>query len=239
MDAPSPGGLVMEISVVTPVYRNAETLRELHRRLERALLALTSSYEIVFVNDGCPAGSGIVLAQLAAADPRVQVITLERNEGQHRAVRHGLQASRGKTVIVLDADLQDPPEAIPILVAELKRGRAQAVFVGRRGEYQNATRMAASRLFKYLMHCLTGVPRDAGSQVAMAREVVNRLLRFPVREPYTLALIGSVGLPMISVPMPRPARPVGCSAYSERARLRVAWHGLKTAVYLRCWNWTR
>ncbi|MBI4893819.1 MAG: glycosyltransferase family 2 protein [Acidobacteria bacterium] len=223
---------------MTPVYRNADTLRELHQRLERALAGLTTSYEIVFVNDGCPAGSGAVLRQLEAEDSHVRVIDLERNEGQHRAVRHGLRAARGKTVVVLDADLQDPPEVIPILVGELWRGPARAVFAGRRGEYQAATRMATSRVFKYLMHCLTGVPRDAGSQVAMAREVVDRLLLFPVQEPYTLALIGSVGLPMISVPMARPARPAGCSAYTERARLRLAWSGLKIAIYLRWWKWT-
>ncbi|HEX7525198.1 MAG TPA: glycosyltransferase, partial [Gaiellaceae bacterium] len=104
------------MSVVVPVYRNAATLRELHARLGEVLPELDRR-ELIFVNDGCDDGSGAVLRDLAEADRTVVVVELEANRGQHSAVLAGLERSRGEWTIVLDADLQDPPEAIPALIA--------------------------------------------------------------------------------------------------------------------------
>jgi len=226
----------MLISIVVPVYRNADTLAELHARLVSALRPGGHPFEIIFVNDACPAGSDVILRQLMR-DPRVRVVTLERNEGQHRAVRRGLAAGRGDLFVVMDADLQDPPEAIPLLLNALAKRHAKVAFVGRRGEYQSAARMATSKVFKRLMRLLCGVPMDAGSQVAMRRDVVDTVLRFPAERPYMNALIGLAGAPMVSVPFARAPRPVGRSAYSGAARARVAWHGIRTALYLRWWKW--
>ena len=108
------------ISVVLPVYRNAEVLAALHARLVRALEGEAAELEMIFVDDACPAGSGAVLDELARRDARVRVIRHERNQGQRLAVWHGLEAARGAIVITMDADLQDPPEAIPLLLGELR-----------------------------------------------------------------------------------------------------------------------
>src|SRR5205814_350062 len=120
------------VSVVVPVYRNTETLEELHRRLDAALGAAGVDFELVFVEDACPAGSLAVLRRLEAADPRVGVLALPRNVGQHAAVLRGLARARGRAVVVMDADLQDPPDAVPALLARRAQGPA-AVFAGRRG----------------------------------------------------------------------------------------------------------
>src|SRR5215217_6142157 len=126
---------VPRVSVVVPVYRNADTLRELKGRLERALGQDLQPRELIFVNDACDAGSGEVLSDLAGSDGSVTVVDHPANLGQHAAVLTGLERSRGEWTVVLDADLQDPPEAIPRLLAAATPG-TEAVFAGRRGEYE-------------------------------------------------------------------------------------------------------
>jgi glycosyltransferase involved in cell wall biosynthesis len=149
------------------------------------------------------------------------VLALERNVGQHAAVMIGLAFSRGDWTVILDADLQDPPEAIPRLLAAAGPGTA-AVFAGRRGAYESPSRLAASRLFKLLLHLAAGVPRDAGLYVALRRDAVDGLLRLQTDRPFVTAMIGCLGLEMVSVPVERAVRPIGGSAYSLLGRLRLA-----------------
>ena len=108
------------VSVVVPVYRNAATLPELKRRLTEALDRSGVSHELVLVVDGCREGSFEAAAGLAGGDARVRAVRLKRNYGQNQAVMAGIRLARGLTVAVMDADLQDPPEAVP----RLQIGRA-------------------------------------------------------------------------------------------------------------------
>jgi glycosyltransferase involved in cell wall biosynthesis len=220
-----------ELSVVVPVYRNADTLGGLHRRL-RAVLEPLAPYEILFVDDGCPEGSRAVLQGLAGTDPRVAALVLDRNVGQQRAILAGLAHARGEWVVVMDADLQDPPEAIPDLLRAAGTG-ARAVFAGRRGEYESAGRLATSRLFKRTLHRLCGVPADAGCFVALHRSLVSRLLDLGGPRPFVVAMIGCTGLPAISVPVEREARASGTSSYSGWGR---AWSGASALVWLILWR---
>lgn len=139
-----------EISVVVPVYCNADTVSALRERLRQVLESEPLSYEILFVNDACPAESLMALRGLAEGDAAVRVVPLERNVGQHRAVLIGLAQTRGRHVVVMDADLQDPPEAIPEMRRTLMRGY-DAVFAGRRGRYESTGRLVTSRVFKTLL----------------------------------------------------------------------------------------
>jgi polyisoprenyl-phosphate glycosyltransferase len=221
------------ISMVLPVYRNAEALAALHARLIRALEAEAASLELIYVDDACPSGSGAVLDELARQDARVRVIRHDRNQGQRLAVWHGLEAARGEIVITMDADLQDPPEAIPLLLKELRSTGAGAVFAGRRGAYQGRLRMATSRLYRSVLRALTGIPGDAGAVVAMTRDALDRILPISMPSPYLPALLASTGLPVRSIPVARDARPAGKSAYSEWARLRLAYSGLAAAWKLK------
>ncbi|HEY0077087.1 MAG TPA: glycosyltransferase family 2 protein [Pyrinomonadaceae bacterium] len=210
-----------EISVVVPVYRNADTLRELHRRLRRTMTERQLSYEIIFVEDCCPAGSLEVLKELAQRDARAAVLSLAANVGQHSAVLVGLRYSRGRWTIVMDADLQDPPEAVPLLLDAADES-VGAVFAGRRGRYESFSRLLTSRLFKGLLHLLCGVPRDAGIFVALSRPLVERLLKMRAGRPFVVSMIGCAGLPMLSLPVERSRRATGESAYNFRGRLRSA-----------------
>jgi glycosyltransferase involved in cell wall biosynthesis len=214
-----------DLSVVLPVYRNREMLHALCGRVCDVLDAQGRPYELVFVNDACPEGSGAVLEDLARINPHVVVLTLEQNVGQQRAVLTGLRRARGRWVVVMDADLQDPPEAIPLLLAAAKAGAA-AVFAGRRGRYESPLRLLTSRLFKGTMHLLCGVPADAGLYVAMNRQMLERVLALDNPRPHLVAMIGCTGLPVASIPVRRAERPAGRSAYTSWGRLEVAWQAL-------------
>ncbi len=231
--SPASGSNSPEISIVVPVFRNKESLDELHRRLRRVLETERLPYEMIFVDDACPEGSLTVLKELAQADPQVALLALERNLGQQQAVLVGLSHARGKCVVVLDADLQDPPEAIPDLLAKLQEGPA-AVFAGRRGRYESTFRLLASRLFKGLLHLLCGVPMDAGLFVAMNRQMVECLLTFHGLPPSVVAMIGCTGLPLTSIPVLRAHRPSGRSSYSFLTRLKVGCFAVAWVLLRKC-----
>ena len=214
-----------EVSVVIPVYRNAETLAELHRRLSRVLTGAGLSFEILLIDDACPAGSLAVAEALARGDGRVAVVALAANVGQHRAVLAGLAQARGAWTVIMDADLQDPPEAIPRLLQKGQEGFA-AVFAGRRGGYESAGRLLTSRLFKRVLHWLCGLPPDAGLFVALNRPLAKHLLQMRGPAPMVVAMIGCSGFPAASIPVTRAIRPVGSSAYNSWGRLRSAWRGI-------------
>lgn len=227
-----PVGDAVDVSIVAPVYRNRDTLKELHDRLSRMLEGIADRYEVIFVNDACPGGSLAVLEELARGDDQVQVVSMDQNVGQHRAVLAGLRRSRGRVAVVLDADLQDPPEAIEGLVKQLSP-EVDAVFAGRRGAYESLPRLATSRVFKRLLHWLCGVPVDAGMFVAMNRKMVDAVLFLDTPSPFVVAMIGCTGLPTISVPIVRSKRPRGESAYSSFQRLKTGCRAVACVVTCR------
>jgi glycosyltransferase involved in cell wall biosynthesis len=211
---------------------------ELWRRLSVTLEEEGLRFELIFVDDACPAGSGPVLAALAARDPRVRHLANDRNLGQRAAVRKGLAAANGNAIVIMDADLQDEPECIPRLLSELRQGKWEAVFAGRRGEYQSPSRMWTSRIFKGLVSWMLKVPADAGSYVAMSRRMASAVLASAGPEPYMLASIGGTGLPVRSIPVRRANRPEGQSAYSEWSRLKFAAVGLSAAIGMKWSRWS-
>jgi glycosyltransferase involved in cell wall biosynthesis len=220
---------VIMTSVVVPVYRNRDTLAELHRRIAAALRRLDGESEIIFVNDACPDGSLDTLREIATIDRGVIVVAHEARRGQHQALLTGLRRSRGDVLVTLDADLQDAPEVIPSLVARLAGG-FDAVFAGRRGQYESRGRLATSWLFKRTISAITGMPADAGSFVAMTRRLVDRLLGDAGPHPYFTAAVACTGLPMTSIPVVRGARHRGESAYSASMRLRLGTRAIVQAL---------
>lgn len=225
----------VELSVVLPVHRNRETLPELARRVRQTLQAHFSRWRVIFVDDACPEGCGELLDELAVEEPRFSVIHLPRNQGQAKAVRTGLAASESLWTVVMDADLQDPPEAIPALVARATQGSdgVPAVFAGRRGRYQSGGRMLTSRLFKRLLQVLVGLPAQAGAFCLLHRDVVARLLACSVLEPHVGTMVAALGVPLAVVPVPRAPRPQGGSAYTTWRRLRFAARILVTVGQLK------
>ncbi|HVL04832.1 MAG TPA: glycosyltransferase [Acidimicrobiales bacterium] len=206
----------MTVALVTPVYENAPTLEELSRRVAGALH--DRRWTLRFVVDASPDDSLAVASGLAAADPRLAVTALARNVGQNRALLAGLAADDGATAwVCLDADLQDPPEAVPVLLDRLAAGDAGVVFAGRRGRYESRARMVTGTLHRAAMARLTGLPPDAGAFFAVDRPSRDRLLALD--PPGVVAGVGAAGIRWASVPVVRAPRPSGRSAWTPAARL--------------------
>jgi glycosyltransferase involved in cell wall biosynthesis len=223
------------VSVVLPVYRCRPMLDELHRRLVAALESIDTRFELIFVDDASPDGSNERLQALAARDPRVRLITHGIRLGQHAALLDGLASSRGQVVVTLDADLQDPPEAIPDLLRALADGYG-AVYAGRRGRYESRARLATSWVFKHAISLVTGMPADAGAFIAMRRDVASRILTFPGSPPYVTAAAAWAGRPVASVPVVRGVRPGGESSFTAGMRMEMGAKALAQAVR---WRLTR
>ena len=210
------------MSVVVPVYRNADTLRELHARVATTLEGAALSFELIMVDDACPAGSGAVMNEIARGDSRVRVVTMPANSGQHRALLAGIAVGTGEWTVLMDGDLQDPPEAIPQLIAAGEGGYT-VVYAGRRGKYQSSRRLFSARIYRKVLHVASGIPRDAGLFVAMRRTVAERLLTLDGPEPSINSMIWCTGSRMTSIPVLRASRAIGVSSYSGWKRLRAAW----------------
>jgi 2-polyprenyl-3-methyl-5-hydroxy-6-metoxy-1,4-benzoquinol methylase len=216
-----------EISVVVPVYRNETTLAALHSRIVAALDDVP--VEVIFVDDASPDRSAATVEGLAGDDPRVKLVVEDRNRGQHAAAISGMRHSRGDWVVVLDADLQDPPEAIPALIAHGRAG-FDAVFAGRRGRYESRSRLLTSRLFKAALAAISDVPRDAGMFVALRRSAAQRVIAMEGPPPQVVAMIGSAGLRTASIPVARSPRADGTSAYTTAARVGSSIRALRWAL---------
>jgi glycosyltransferase involved in cell wall biosynthesis len=213
------------VAVVVPVYRNAATLEPLRDRLATALAG--RSWRLRLVIDASPDGSAAVAAGLAAADPRVRVTDLPVNGGQHAALARGLADEPAAAAwVCLDADLQDPPEAVPVLLDRLARGDVQAVFAGRRGSYQGAGRRLTGAAHRRAVAALTGLPPDAGAFLAL--DARARAVVLAARAPSLVVALR--GLPVASVPVARDARAEGSSAWTGRARLAQSLRTLAWAA---------
>ncbi len=221
-----------DMTVVIPVYKNADTLEELHVRLRDVLDRAGIRFEIIFVEDACPQKSFIVLKRMAGADSRISVLAMDRNIGQQKAIMAGIDYADGRTVVIMDADLQDPPESIPALFEKLNEGY-DVVFAGRRGKYEADSRLFTSRLYKWTLHLLTGVPRDAGLFLIVRRETVRKLTVMESPYPHLVAMFGALGAHSTSIPVERAQRPSGISAYTSWMRLRM---GLMAAFWALGWR---
>jgi glycosyltransferase involved in cell wall biosynthesis len=219
---------VTRVAVVVPVYRNAATLEPLAARLGAALAG--RDWQLRLVVDACPAGSADVALSLAG--PRVGVTLLEANGGQHAALRRGLADEPDADVwVCMDADLQDPPEAVPLLLDRLAGGDVEAVFAGRRGAYESRLRRSTGALHRRVAARLTGLPPDAGAFLALGAAV--RAVVLAVDAPSVVLAVGVARRPVTSVPVVRDVRPEGRSAWTAQARLGQSVRSLWWALRLR------
>jgi polyisoprenyl-phosphate glycosyltransferase len=171
--SPAARGTV-EISVVAPAYKCEDCIEELHRRLVAALEPLVSSFEIVFVNDGCPANSWDAIRAVAARDPRVKAINLSRNFGQHYAIAAGVHHTCGNWVVVMDCDLQDRPSEIPNLYRKAQEGY-DVVYALRRERQDRWDKRFLSWAFSLIYNFLSSIqidPRACNFSIA-SRQVID------------------------------------------------------------------
>ena len=155
-------------------------------------------------------------------NPAVAVMDHVNNKGQQEALRTGLAACAQSLVVVMDADLQDRPDAIPELLRSLEQHQTDVVFAARVGRYQSGLRMMSSRIFRWLVRRVTGLPRGAGGFVAMRGSVAARIAATRTRRFYLAGLIGCSDARVSAIPVARDTREIGQSAYTHSLRLRTA-----------------
>ena len=203
------------VSLVIPVFNEAASIPRLHTRLHRVLQQLGRSFEVVYVDDGSTDRSLEELLVIQGWDPAVKVVTLARNAGQHAAVLAGFAHARGAVVVTLDADLQNPPEEIPRLLAEIDAGH-DAVGTRREGRNDPLLRRAISAVVSRLASLAVGVPMtDCGSMLrAYRRPVVDEILRLAERALFIPALGAWLAARPTEISIRHEARLAGRSRYS-------------------------
>jgi glycosyltransferase involved in cell wall biosynthesis len=225
-----------EISVVVPTFACATCLHALHERLTATLTGMAVEYELIFVEDRGVDGSWDVLGQLAAADPRVRAFRLSRNFGQHMAITAGVAQARGSWIVVMDCDLQDPPEEIPRLYAKASEGH-DIVFARRIARPASRAREQAGRVYFRLLNLVAGtdIDRSYGTFSIIGRRVADAYLEFRDRDRHYLFILYWLGFNQATIDFPAAARHAGESSYGMRALLRHAVDGLmfQTTVVLR------
>jgi glycosyltransferase involved in cell wall biosynthesis len=216
------------LSVVIPVYNEEEGLPALHRRLTAVLTAIGEPYEIIYVNDGSRDRSLEMLYGLRAADPHAGIVNLSRNFGKEIAVTAGLDHARGDAVVVIDADLQDPPELIPELVAKWRQGY-DAVYARRlRRDGETVLKKASAALFYRLIHKIgpTAIPQDTGDFRLMSRRVVDAVTRLRESHRFMKGLFAWVGYRQAEVPYVRDARFAGTTKWNYWKLWNLALEGI-------------
>lgn len=220
------------ISVVVACYRDAGNVREMYGRLTSVLPQVAANYEIIFVNDNSPDNAEELLLEIAGHDARVTVISHSRNFGSQMAFTSGMRQSLGDAVILMDGDLQDPPETIPMLIAEWAKGY-DVVYGVREQRRENPLMEGARKLFYRLYRRLSyiDVPVDAGDFSVMSRRVVDAMLQMPERDRFLRGLRSWVGFRQTGVPYVRAARFAGESTNSLLDNVRWAKRGIFSFSY--------
>jgi polyisoprenyl-phosphate glycosyltransferase len=215
-------------SFVIPVFNERETLPELHQRLSQVIDGLDGEAELLFVDDCSHDGSYELLAELGRQDGRIRVLRFARNFGHQVAITAGLDHAAGDAVIVMDADLQDPPEVVPDLVARWQEGYevVYAVRARRSGEswFKRKTAAWFYRVLRWIAH--VEMPLDAGDFRLVDRRAVDAFRSMRERGRYVRGMFSWVGFRQIGVPYDRAERYAGEPKYSYRKSLTLAIDGL-------------
>jgi polyisoprenyl-phosphate glycosyltransferase len=213
------------LSVVVPCYNEEAVIRQLHRRVTQVCHSLVgNSYELIFVNDGSFDETWTILQDLACKDDRIVAVDLSRNHGHQLALSAGLSLARGERILVIDADLQDPPELLPQMM-RLMDGGADVVY-GKRVERDGETwfkKVSASAFYRLLLRLAdVEIPPDTGDFRLMSRPVVQTLLAMPEQQRFIRGMVAWIGFRQVPLEYTRDRRLAGNTKYSLGKMLSFA-----------------
>lgn len=224
---------VPELSVVLPLFNEEETIPELERRLPPVLSSLGVPYEIVVVNDGSSDASLDLLRRATSRIPQMRVVDLSRNFGHQAALLAGLAHARGRAIVMMDADLQDPPEEIPRML-ERWRGGAHVVYAVRHKRKEGLLKRAAYGLYYRLLKAVSFVPIpvDSGDFGLVDRRVVDLILSLPEKKKFLRGLRAWAGFRQERHDYERAPRFAGEPKYTLVKLMRLALDGLLAYSYV-------
>ena len=217
-----------EISIVVPLYNEEKNIRLMYDRLVSSILKITSNFEIIYVNDGSNDNSFLELLKLSNEDERVKYINFSRNFGHQIAVTAGLDYSKGAAVVIIDGDLQDPPEVIPEMYALYKEG-FEVVYgqrLIRKGE--SFLKKITAKYFYRILKKITNIniPVDTGDFRLIDRKIVNDLKNMPEQNKFLRGQIAWLGYRQTSVFFERDERKFGETGYPFSKMLKFALDGI-------------
>lgn len=219
----------MLLSVVIPCYNEELVLKATHERLINVLSGIPAlHYELIFVNDGSQDQTQLVLAALQMNDPNVRVLRLSRNFGHQVAVTAGLEEATGDAVVIIDADLQDPPEVIPEMIDRWREGNHVVYGVRLVREGESKFKLWTAKLFYRIINRLsdTKIPLDAGDFRLLDRKVVEVLKAMPERARFLRGMVSWTGFQQVSVSYQRAPRHAGESKYPFAKMMHFALDGI-------------
>jgi dolichol-phosphate mannosyltransferase len=221
------------ISVAVPVYNELESLPELYKRVTEAMSAESDPWELILIDDGSTDGSREWIQELAKSDSRVRPVIFARNFGHQIAVTAGLDTCRGQALIIMDADLQDPPEVILELIEKWREGYEVVYAIRAEREGETGFKKAAAALFYRLINRITDVdiPLDTGDFRLMDRQVIDVLTSMREKHRFPRAMVAWVGFRQTGVPYMRAARFAGETKYPFRKMLRLAINAITGFSY--------
>jgi polyisoprenyl-phosphate glycosyltransferase len=217
-----PGIDVRILSIVVPVHNEEEVLPLFHARLSRALAAVSTTAEVIYVDDGSTDGTTRILKSLHAVEPNVAFVRLSRNFGKEQAMTAGLRLARGGAVVLIDADLQDPPERIGEMVQAWQDGADVVNMRRRRRDGESWLKIATARAFYRVINRLSEmpIPRDVGDFRLLSRRAVDAVNAMPERNRFMKGMFAWVGFRPVTIDYDREPRACGSSK----------WH------YWKLWN---
>ena len=230
------------VSVVVPCFNEQEVLRGTDERLGATLEQMRLRFEIIYVDDGSADSTPEILRELARQDERIRVVRFSRNFGHQMAITAGLQHASGDAVVVIDADLQDPPEVILEFVQRWMEGYDVAYGVRAERDGETAFKLWTAKIFYRCIDHLsdTRIPLDTGDFRLMDRRVVDALLAMPERDRFVRGMVSWLGFSQAAVPYRRAARTAGVTKFSFFKMLSFAMDGIFSfsIVPLRLATWT-
>ncbi len=228
------GDAAPTISIVAPVYNEALSVPEFCRRVSAVMETLGESYEIILIDDGSRDDSLAVMRALHRADPHVKVIAFSKNFSHQMAITAGADYARGRAVVVIDSDLQDPPEVISALVAKWHEGYDLVYAYREVREGETKFKLATAKFFYRLIRRVTNVdiPVDTGDFRLMDRKVVDALNQLREHHRFMRGLSIWVGFSKAGVPYRRAPRYAGSSNYPLSKMVRLALTGITSFSYL-------
>jgi polyisoprenyl-phosphate glycosyltransferase len=212
-----------------PCYREEAGLQELHRRVTLSAEAVAGNdFELIIVNDGSPDDTWAGICALADADARVIGVNLSRNHGHQLALSAGLSLARGERILMLDADLQDPPELLPQMMRTLDEGADVAYGQRTHRAGESFFKRATAALFYRVLRQLTDVniPQDTGDFRLISRRVLEVLKGMPESHRFVRGMVSWVGFRQVALPYERQPRLHGASSYPLRKMLRLAFDAI-------------
>ena len=220
----------LALSIVVPCYNEEACLAELHRRLSAAAQECAgASHEIVLVNDGSRDSTWGVMQALAASDPHLVAVNLSRNHGHQLALTAGLDLAVGERILIIDADLQDPPELLPAMMREMDLAGADVVYGLRRSrEGETAFKRGTAKLFYRLLSKATDteIPVDTGDFRLITRRALDVFLAMPEQARFIRGMVAWLGFRQVPLPYDRDERFAGTTNYPLRKMVRFALDAL-------------